>query len=191
MKEFWDIITAWTCSIKFLRYPNFKFYECIFSKSNAFVVVSWVEVWFSWWRHQMETFPVLLAICAGNSPVTGEFPSQRPATRSFDVFFDLGLNKRLSKQSSRWSFETPSCSLWRHYNGSQNTQWSQCRFNIIANNIHDPDLNWLYEAFALCQTKHAWVRYKKHNNPKYNFIRRIITTYAEGDQQHITYSTAV
>ena len=40
----------------------------------------------------METFSVLLAICAGNSPVTGEFPSQRPVTRNFDVFFDLRLN---------------------------------------------------------------------------------------------------
>ena len=48
----------------------------------------------SWWRHQMETFSVLLAICAGNSPVPGEFPTQRPVTRSFDVFFDLRLNKR-------------------------------------------------------------------------------------------------
>ena len=44
----------------------------------------------------MEIFPVLLAICEGNSPVSGEFPAQRPATRSFDVFFDLRLNKRLS-----------------------------------------------------------------------------------------------
>ena len=50
-----------------------------------------------WWRHQMKTFSVLLALCAGNSSVTGEFPSQRPLTRSFDVFFDLRLNKRLSK----------------------------------------------------------------------------------------------
>ena len=39
----------------------------------------------------METFSVLLAFCAGNSPVTGEFPAQRPVTRSFDVFFDLSL----------------------------------------------------------------------------------------------------
>ena len=39
----------------------------------------------SWWRHQMETFPALLAIYAGNSPVPGEFPVQRPVTRSFDV----------------------------------------------------------------------------------------------------------
>ena len=45
----------------------------------------------------METFSVLLALCAGNSPVTGEFPTQRPVTRSFDVSFDLRLNKRLSK----------------------------------------------------------------------------------------------
>ena len=50
----------------------------------------------------METFSVLLAICAGNSPVTGEFPAQMPVTRSFDVFFDLRLKKRLSKQS--WGF---------------------------------------------------------------------------------------
>ena len=53
----------------------------------------------SWWRHQMETFSALLAICAGNSPVPGEFPTQRPATRSFDVFFDLHPIKRLSKQT--------------------------------------------------------------------------------------------
>ena len=70
----------------------------------------------SWWRHQMETISALLALCAGNSPVTGEFPSQRPVTRNFDVFFDLGLNKPLRKQSRRWWFETPSCPLWRHCN---------------------------------------------------------------------------
>ena len=46
----------------------------------------------------MEAFSALLAICAGNSPVTGEFPAQRPVTRGFDVFFDLRLNKRLSQQ---------------------------------------------------------------------------------------------
>ena len=64
----------------------------------------------------METFSALLAICAGNSPVTGEFPAQRPVTRSFDVLFDLRLNKRLSKQSWGWWFETQSRPLWRHYN---------------------------------------------------------------------------
>ena len=45
----------------------------------------------SWWRHQMEIFSALLALCVGNSPVTGEFPSWRPVARSFDVFFDLRL----------------------------------------------------------------------------------------------------
>ena len=35
----------------------------------------------------METFSALLALCVGNSPATGEFPSQRPVTQSFDVFF--------------------------------------------------------------------------------------------------------
>ena len=49
----------------------------------------------------METFSALLAICAGNSPVPGEFPTQRPVTRNFDVFFDLHMNKLLSKQLLR------------------------------------------------------------------------------------------
>ena len=87
------------------------------------VTVHWTELnWrhpsscASWWRHQMETFSALLALCAGNSPVTGEFPAQRPVTRSFGVFFDLCLNKQLSKQSRRWWFETPSSPLWRHCN---------------------------------------------------------------------------
>ena len=70
----------------------------------------------TWWRHQMETFSALLAICAGNSPVPGEFPTQRPVTRSFDDFFDLRLNKRLSKQLWGWWFERLSRSLWRHRN---------------------------------------------------------------------------
>ena len=64
----------------------------------------------------METFSALLAICAGNSPVPGEFPTQRPVTRSFDVYFDLRPDKRLSKQSWGWWFETLSHSLWRHRN---------------------------------------------------------------------------
>ena len=63
-------------------------------------------------------FSALLAICAGNSPVTGDFSAQWSATRSFDVFSDLRLNERLSKQSWGWWFETASCPLWRHSNGS-------------------------------------------------------------------------
>ena len=74
------------------------------------------------WRHQRETFSVLLAICAGDSPVLGEFPAQSPVTRSFYVFVDLHLNKRLSKQSWGWWFETLSCALWRHCNASSKSK---------------------------------------------------------------------
>ena len=52
----------------------------------------------------METFSALLSLCAGISPVTGEFPSQRPVTRSFDIFFDLRLNKGLSKPPRRSNY---------------------------------------------------------------------------------------
>ena len=76
----------------------------------------WIINQGSWWRHQMETFSALLAICAGNSPVPGEFPAQRPVTRSFDVYFDLRPNKRLSKHLWGWWFETPSRPLWCHRN---------------------------------------------------------------------------
>ena len=73
----------------------------------------------SWGTHddQMKTFTALLALCTGNSPVTGEFPPQRPMTQSFYIFFYLRLNKQLSKQSRRRWFETPSPSLSCHCNG--------------------------------------------------------------------------
>ena len=70
----------------------------------------------TWRRHQMETRSALLVICAGNSPVPGEFTAQWPVTRSFDVFFDLHPNKPPSKQSWGWWLETPSRPLWRYCN---------------------------------------------------------------------------
>ena len=69
--------------------------------SSRFLPLSSVSL-NSWWRYQMEAFSASLALCAGNSPVTGEFPAQRPATWSFDIFSNLRLNKRLSKQSRGW-----------------------------------------------------------------------------------------
>ena len=88
-----------------------------------------------WWRHQMETSCVTGPLCG---EFTGEFPSWMPVTRSFDIIIDLFqiwpqnrilhektsekdpsnvfLNKRLSKQSRRRWFETPSRSVWRHCN---------------------------------------------------------------------------
>ena len=80
---------------------------------------------FSWWRHQMETFSALLAHCEGNPPVTGGFPSQRPETRSFHVFFDLRLNIRLNKQWRRRWF-APSPSLWRQCHVVQRLQYDAC-----------------------------------------------------------------
>ena len=70
----------------------------------------------SWWRHQMEKKIRLTGLCAGNSPVTGEFPAQRPVTHSFDVFFGLRLSQQLSKHWRHWWFEMPPRSLWRHCN---------------------------------------------------------------------------
>ena len=82
--------------------------------------------WRTWWRHRMETFCALLAICAGNSPVSGEFPTQRPVTRSFDVFFDLCPNERLSKHSWGWRLETQSSPLWRHSNVFSDSMGQHC-----------------------------------------------------------------
>ena len=63
-------------------------------------------VWHSWWRHQMETFSALLALCADNSPVTVEFLSVR---RRFDFFCDLGPSKR-------WISNRDAGDLSRHWN---------------------------------------------------------------------------
>ena len=98
--------------------------QTVIELSSSFVILQgW---WFvgmiifhsfvSWLRHQMETFSALLAFCEGNLPVTCGFPSQRPVTRNFDIFFNLRPNKWLRKQSRRRWFKTPSCSLWRHCN---------------------------------------------------------------------------
>ena len=70
-----------------------------------------------WWRYQMETFPRYWPFVRGihRSPVKS--PHKTP--RCFDVFFDLRLNKRLSKQSWGWWFMTPSHILWRHCNDEE------------------------------------------------------------------------
>ena len=50
---------------------------------------------------------------------SGDFPAQRPVTRSFDVFCGLRLSKQLNKQLWDWRFEMLSRSLWRHCNVHQ------------------------------------------------------------------------
>ena len=77
-----------------------------------------------------------------NSPVTGEFPSQRPVTWSFDVFFDLLPNTKLSKQTWGWLFETPSRPLWRH-----------C--NALINNLLVPNNFFLAAVISYAHKKHG------------------------------------
>ena len=78
---------------------------------------------YPWWHHQKENFPRYWWFVRGihRSPVNSTH--KRPVTQSFDVFFDQCLNIRLSKQSSGWWFETPSCPLWCHCN-------AQCVFGV-------------------------------------------------------------
>ena len=102
----------------------------------------------------METFSTLLAICAGNSPVPGEFPTQRPVTRSFDVFFDLLLNKRLSKQWWGWWFETLSRPLWRYRNEGQ-----QCEKLFLA----ITSLWWIHNVCIILLTQHI-IYYRANDN---------------------------
>ena len=82
---------------------------------------------------------ISLALCAGNSAVTEEFPAQKPVTRSFDVFFDLRLNKRLSKQSWGWWFETTSHPLWRHSNHHNGFLSQKASYSIFAIVSFPPD----------------------------------------------------
>ena len=89
------------CDIRFDPYgkwPTTRWHKLPLTLCRQSCACRWPSTT-TWWRHQMERFSTLLAVCDGNSPVTSEFPSQRPVTRSFDVFFDLRLNKRLSKHS--------------------------------------------------------------------------------------------
>ena len=90
----------------------------------------------------METFSSLQAICVGNSAVPGEFPAQRPVTRRFDVFFDLCLNKRMSKQPLGWWFEMPLCPLWRRFNDSIWVVLSQKQVSRAGTSNYIPQYLW-------------------------------------------------
>ena len=104
----------------------------------------------SWWRHQMETFSALLALCAQNSPVTSECPSQRPVTQNFDFFFYLHLNKWLSKQSWGWWFETPSCSLWYHCNAYTKPSIYKASIHLSYSLARQPTLQHSVQSWQIC-----------------------------------------
>ena len=59
-------------------------------------------------------------------------PTQRPVTRSFDVFFDRRLNKRLIKQSWGWLLETLSRPLWRHRNAMRSDGTYMRHWNLSS-----------------------------------------------------------
>ena len=80
----------------------------------------------------------------------GEFPTQRPVTRSFDVYFDLGPNEWLSKQWRRWWFKIPSRSLWRHCNDSP-CKW--CCESWNARLPTQPTEEWKLEMHAIKRIK--------------------------------------
>ena len=123
----------------------------------------------------METFSALLAICAGNSPVSGEFPTQRPVTRRFDVYFDLRPDKRLSKQSLGWWFETLSHSLWRHRNGPRQFRASMSFVKMTENgplSYHYDDVTW---AFWRLTSLTIWL-----------FVQRLVLTIKGSPKLHVT-----
>ena len=112
----------------------------------------------------METFSALLVLCAGNSTVPGEFPAQRPVTRSFDVFLDLRLNKRLSKQSWGWWFETLSRPLWRHCNDLwkiDNIDFDSHRTRALSGWVPTGYAAWLINAFYFSSTAKSGVKQNK------------------------------
>ena len=89
----------------------------------------WTKKWNSWryitwWRHKIETVSALLALCAANSPVTVEFPSQGQWRGA--LMFSLicaWTNGRVHNRYARRWFETPSCSSWRHCYDIQQHTW--------------------------------------------------------------------
>ena len=116
--DFFSLVLVWTsCRVAGYLSHHVAHVESllkVFASKEEHHGCQVITVQWSWWRHQMETFSALLALCEGNPPVT----FTNGVTRSFYVFFNLCLSKRLNKESRRRWFETPSRSLWRHCNGS-------------------------------------------------------------------------
>ena len=137
----------------------------------------------TWWGNLMETFSALLALFGENPPVTGGFPSQRPVTRSFDVFlyvFYLRLNKRLSKHSGRWWFETPSRSLWRHCNDSN---WLEDLVPVVpslytlysnARNIPVKGQRWTLKLVHLPVLRDKICEWIAHSHMEIEYSRRMV-----------------
>ena len=99
--DFVIVYSTWNRQVEKLLFPLHNMLWHIWSETYHDDVIKW--------KHFLVTGPLWWES-------TGGFPSRRPATRSFDVLYDLQLSKWLSKQSRRRWFETPSRSLWGHCN---------------------------------------------------------------------------
>ena len=116
-------------------WPNFGMCRVISLRANNQIPVCGQAQLIGPWEFFMmpssngNIFRVTGPLC-GEFTGPGEFPAQRPVTQSFDVFFDLRLNKRLSKQPWCWWFETPPWSLWRQCNVLLHFEISNCQANF-------------------------------------------------------------
>ena len=128
----------------------------------------------------------------------GEFPSQRPVTRSFDVFFDQRMYKSLSKQPwGRW-FETPSWSLWRHCNQyTKNYNINKPKQNKTAFNFMGCSITTVYtrhpslvNKYLFCVRKHSFmVKQRRISRKVSNFTEqsrvKLSDIFSEKQQRNI------
>ena len=77
-------------------YPHGTYFVTLFHNAIQWSILR-VTGWDMMTSSNGNIFRVTGPLC-GEFTGPGEFPAQRPVTRSFDVFFDLRPNKRLSKQ---------------------------------------------------------------------------------------------
>ena len=94
-------------------------------------------------RHQMEIFSALLDLCAGNLPIIGVFPTQRPVRRSFDVLTDVCLNTRRKTSYRQWRQNAAGDSVITH---TDRSRYNTVQYNTI----------WLYKYMAYFAT---WTSY--------------------------------
>ena len=133
----------------------------------------------SWQCHQMKIFSTLLAFSAGNSLITVEFRSQRPVMWSFDVLFDLRLNRQLCKQW-RWQWlELPSHSSWHHCN-VENAQRCVLGDRTEENSnksLADPRLTQIYDKILYIGTSAQWLKYTSCSGIAHSMIAGSYTVY--------------
>ena len=186
----WHKICTWFCCALFCYGYYCGFMCCIFLYSSVLLDWYWDNhlspfSLYDWARsqpcryHMMTSsngniFRVTGHLC-GEFTSPGEFPLQRPVTRSFDIFFDLRLNKRLRKQPWSWWFEMVSCPLWRHCNDIP-YEWISILFSWLrpcnarpqteirpwlhqCQWSHHEGCLWFLMKSPLCSQSEAWCQY--------------------------------